>query len=673
MDNNKLETRLFDVAVDLLRKADRRDFYPRVVEFCADLLQSEVCALYIRTEQIDGKPRVCLVAGKLPPEHPKGQRMNPIEVDPDPRKHSYEIGIENESGEYNGVTGRIVTTGEPVIIHGYDNITQLKGHIGKWDEYVWQGRPSELFKCMLGVAIKNPSNKTIIGVIKVENKVSGEYTQEDENLLTQIGTSLSQSLLELIREKRELSPAIEEYQYRVPRSKPKAFEKEKTGEVIIKHSMTAICHSDIYYFNHSKSKERLDERLPLVLGHETTGEVYHVLGENQYQNDGIIQQKDRVVVIPLIPCGTCKVCKENYGENYCPSSRFMASNAPGSLRTVYKYYPKLILKINNPENEMYALFTEPMSNVVQILQELGFGEDQDHVDLKMAPFRKQEFNYFHVRDLSFTNIFDSITAEEPFPRTLFLLRNPNDSPLGYNNIRHRNLMIKGLGLLGVSKSDEIVLTERKIDSPKVLILGGGTIGYILAMLLSVVFKLQKDKIVVTGRDPEKLAKFKNIATNAPIGSFLQEDGRYDWRKGIVKTLKFYGAPGLYDIVFECVGWPAVDQNIDLALRVLKNGGVLALEGITDQSVSVDFNKIIKKDLFIKGFYRGSINAYKKSLEYIEKYEQIRTYLEKLVDHDTEVNGQRGFHRVENEEQLAKLFSKAESKGTFGRLIINELL
>lgn len=35
MDKNKLETRLFDVAVDLLRKADRRDFYPRVVEFCA--------------------------------------------------------------------------------------------------------------------------------------------------------------------------------------------------------------------------------------------------------------------------------------------------------------------------------------------------------------------------------------------------------------------------------------------------------------------------------------------------------------------------------------------------------------------------------------------------------------------------------------------------------------
>ena len=91
-NKNKLETRLFDVAVDLLRKAERRDFYARVVEFCAALLDSEVCALFVRTEQIDGKLRVCLVAGKLPPGHPKGQRMNPNEVDPDPRNHSEKRG-----------------------------------------------------------------------------------------------------------------------------------------------------------------------------------------------------------------------------------------------------------------------------------------------------------------------------------------------------------------------------------------------------------------------------------------------------------------------------------------------------------------------------------------------------------------------------------------------------
>lgn len=66
-DKDKIERRLFDVSIDLLREVDRRDFYARVVEFCADLLESEVCALFVRTRQIDEKPRACLVSGKLPP------------------------------------------------------------------------------------------------------------------------------------------------------------------------------------------------------------------------------------------------------------------------------------------------------------------------------------------------------------------------------------------------------------------------------------------------------------------------------------------------------------------------------------------------------------------------------------------------------------------------------
>lgn len=158
--------------------------------------------------------------------------MDPNEVDPDPRNHSYEIGDGDTTGSnevtYDGVTGRIATTGEPVRVSGYHSIAKIEGHVGKWDNYVWQGRPAELFRCMLGVAIRDKSGE-IIGVIKVENKLAGDYIEEDVKLLTQIGTSLSGSLEELINEKRELSPAIIEYEYKVPRSQPDVFEKEKTG------------------------------------------------------------------------------------------------------------------------------------------------------------------------------------------------------------------------------------------------------------------------------------------------------------------------------------------------------------------------------------------------------------------------------------------------------------
>lgn len=463
----------------------------------------------------------------------------------------------------------------------------------------------------------------------------------------------------------------------MPRSRPEIFEKEKTGEVVIKHSMTAICHSDLYYFLHQKARTRLDERLPLVLGHETTGEVYQVVGENQYRNGGVITRKDRVVVIPLIPCKTCSVCRGDYGENYCPSSRFMASNAPGSLRTLYKYYPDLILRITKPEHELHALFTEPMSNVVQMLQELGFVESEDRVDLQMAPFRLQEFTYFHVGAESFSNIFDSVTAEEPFPRTLFVLKNPHGLPLADYRIRHHNIMVKGLGLLGTS-SDETLRapkdTKRAFKRPKVLIVGGGTMGYILAILLREVYSLDEQRIVVTGRDPAKLEKFYGLATRQPVGQFLKPDGTYEFAEhGIVNCLISAGKPGPFDVVFECVGSPTVEANIELGLQVVKDGGVLALEGITEQSVGVDFNALMRKRVFLKGFYRSSIRAYITSLTYIQTNQDVRKRLDTLVDSITVVSGRSGaLRRVASKDELAELFKAASSKAAFGRLIVGDL-
>lgn len=687
--------RLFTETVELLRKADPREFYPRITDFCASLLHSDVCALYVCTTQINNELRVCLVAGKLPNGHKNGLRMNPDDVDRDLKKHSYRLGTTITNGDkiYDGVTGKIATTGKAQRVSSYGVISKDNGHMGKWDSYVWQDRPAELFRGMLGVPIFDTKNKDkIVGVIKVENKFFidenneydySEYTKEDEQLLTTIGDSLSDSLVQLINEHRELKPAITEHEYRVPRSRPEIFEKEKTGEVVIKHSMTAICHSDINYFQHKKSRDRLDDRLPLVLGHETTGEVYQVIGENYYANDirskikakeSLIKAKDKVVVIPLIPCGTCEVCKGDYGQNYCPSSRFMASNAPGSLRTIYKYYPNLILKIENPELEKYALFTEPMSNVVQMLQELGFKKGQKCVELEMAPHHTQEFTYFHVGTDSFTNIFDTITAEEPYPRTLFVLKNPNKSQFNNFRIKHQNLMVKGLGLLGTKGENPTPETKRVFDEPKVLILGGGILGYILAVLLHNVFGFDQEHVVVTGRDPQKLSKFMGLATRHPIGSFLETDGTYKFAtNGIVDQLIAAGAYGKYDFVFECAGAPSVGANIDLALRVLEEKGVLALEGLSEEPVSVDFAQLMSKEIFMKGFYRGSIDAYITALEYIEKEEKVLACLEALIDNATpDGDNKTGFHRVQNENELSNLFILASEKKEFGRLIISEL-
>jgi len=667
-----IEARLFDIAVDFLSKVDRRDFYQNIVGFCARLFDSDVCALFVRTEQIGGEPRVCLVARKLPEGHPDGRRMDPAIVAEHRREFSYAI---TDSEPYDGITGRIASTGESVIENGgREGISKRQGHQGKWDAYVWQ---TKLFERMLGVPIPDGArSQDIIGVIKVENKFSGDYTKADEALLLRIGKSLASSLQELIDAGRELRPEIDEYEYRIPRRTPETFERQKTGEVVIKHSMTAICHSDVDYFRHQKPRARLDERLPLVLGHETTGEVYQVVGDPKYYgSDVLIQPQDRVVVIPLIPCWTCEVCTGKYGENYCASSRFMASNAPGSLRTIYKYDPRLILKISDPAKERCALFTEPMSNVVQILTELGFDENTpDAAHLTMAPFGKQEFTYFHVDGESFSSIFDSITSEEPNPRTLYLLKNTlKDTPtmeLGERSINHYNLMKKGLGLLGCDPGEEPELS-RTIEQPKVLILGGGVHGFILAALLAKVHRIPKDRIVVTGRAGSRLIRFRTLAERIGVGAYI-ENHQYTRTRQLRDDLVAAGTPGEYDFIFECVGGPMVGANIRLAMEVAKPNGVIGLLGLTDQAVKVDFGRLLGKRLFAKGTYRGSIGAYQRALSYIEQQADIEEHILQLIDQTTTFKGQTGFHSIANEFELEQLFTQAKDKQAFGRLVISEL-
>ena len=198
-------------------------------------------------------------------------------------------------------------------------------------------------------------------------------------------------------------------------------------------------------------------------------------------------------------------------------------------------------------------------------------------------------------------------------------------------------------------------------------------GYILAVLLHNVFGFDQDHIVVTGRDPSKLTKFYGLATRQPVGAFIDPDGSYRFeRHGIEEQLLTTGAPGPYDFVFECAGSPSVGANIELALRVLKKQGVLALEGLSEESVPVDFEKLMSKEIFMKGFYRGSIDAYKHSLQFIETEAKVLQCLDKLIDKETVVNGNCGFHNINNEEQLSELFIIASEKTAFGRLIISEL-
>ncbi|KKL70181.1 hypothetical protein LCGC14_2107470, partial [marine sediment metagenome] len=407
-----------------------------------------------------------------------------------------------DGSDADGVTGYIVQTGQEVLANSYEEVKAHPAHKGKWDEVQWDDKPEKYFKCLFGVPLI--SEEKILGVLKIENKITEPrlFDSHDQQTLRDYAKIVAQELHKILQ--RDISlKMIDEYEYRLVRHKKRIFEKKAVGGVTLKHSLTSISPSEVDYFIHNKDPSKLDDRLPMPLGHETTAFVQYTKGNITYYFEPLtrIQQGDAVVVIPLIPCGSCEICTGGYGENYCMSSRFMASNAPGSLRTLYKYYKDLLLKIPINLDEKYALMTQPMSVVMQALMEFGFKEDSYRFPITYKKHH-QTFPYFHVPQDDFTNIFNTITSAEPFPRTVFFI-DTNDDKSKFEEkyyISLYNLQRKGLAIYG----DDLYnfLDKRKElygSNPKVLILGNGTVGYLMALLLSFVFKIPKERLYVTGR------------------------------------------------------------------------------------------------------------------------------------------------------------------------------
>lgn len=416
-----------------------------------------------------------------------------------------------------------------------------------------------------------------------------------------------------------------DFEYRVPRAIPSSIEKVKFGDVLIRHSLTSICPSEIAYFEHRKDRKILDQRLPMALGHETTGVVQQVRGKHIYKNTKkTIKSGDSVVVIPLIPCGSCKICKGDYGENYCPSARYMASDTSGSLRTKYRYDPNLLLKIPEGLAEDYALFTELMSNLVQVLYELGFKEKENRYEFKAIFRNKQTFSHFHFPTEGFASILDAFTSEEQTPRTVYFLDPQGEKPTEAE-ISLYNIQRKGLALFGGTEKD---LPSKKIIStkkPHILVLGDGPLGYLLVLLLSKVFKIPSDQLYVVGGSTNQ--KIQRVQKYAGHTWLRYKDLPKDTKKACVSLCRQSGRT--FDIVFECAGREAMDENIKIGINCLKENGVLGVIGLNGKKIKVDFNKFINKHLYMKGFCRGSIKSFENALRYIAKYPEVKNGLDDL--------------------------------------------
>ena len=113
---------------------------------------------------------------------------------------------------------------------------------------------------------------------------------------------------------------------RTIRHGPGALVEPADGEVQLKISHCGICGTDLHIY-HGAMDARV--QMPLVMGHEMSATV-HKLG------DGVVDYEigDKVVVMPLAPCGHCQACAAGH-SHICHNLDFLGIDTPGAFQSFW--------------------------------------------------------------------------------------------------------------------------------------------------------------------------------------------------------------------------------------------------------------------------------------------------------------------------------------------------
>lgn len=100
-------------------------------------------------------------------------------------------------------------------------------------------------------------------------------------------------------------------------------------ELLVRIHHVGICGSDLHFLE-GRPAWQLVVDSPLVLGHESAGEVIQVGSEVSGFAVG-----DKVALEPGVPCGSCKFCMAGH-YNLCKKMSFMA--IPGERDGAFREY-----------------------------------------------------------------------------------------------------------------------------------------------------------------------------------------------------------------------------------------------------------------------------------------------------------------------------------------------
>jgi alcohol dehydrogenase len=123
------------------------------------------------------------------------------------------------------------------------------------------------------------------------------------------------------------------------------------GQVLVKVAASGICGSDMHAY-HGHDSRRVP---PLILGHEVAGSV--AAGE---------RKGERVVINPLMTCGTCAFC-ESGRTNLCPTRELIGMRVAGSNSDYVVIPEKNLLPISDSLDLVKASLAEPAACALHTL------------------------------------------------------------------------------------------------------------------------------------------------------------------------------------------------------------------------------------------------------------------------------------------------------------------
>lgn len=155
-----------------------------------------------------------------------------------------------------------------------------------------------------------------------------------------------------------------------------------------------------------------------------------------------------------------------------------------------------------------------------------------------------------------------------------------------------------------------------IYKENVAVYGDGILGYIMASLLTFVFKCN---VTVIGKHKEKLDKVT-----------------------FAKTL-FYGEKiSRFNIVFECVGGKGSESAINSAIDNIEVGGSVVLMGVSEEYISINTRKVLEKGIMILGSSRSSKDDFAFAIECLDNIE-FRKSIKMLIIDEVEINDIKDFY------------------------------